>query len=336
MRYLTAGESHGEAIIGIIEGLPSGLKVTVGLIDELLKKRQDAFGRGERMKIADRAHILSGVSGSVTTGAPLCIVIPNGDCAVPPFNFFRPGHVDYAASVKYGIPPHIGAERASARETAMRTALGAVALALLNELGIKIDCSILEVGGSCDFAAAIEAARLSGDTLGGRIKLVISGLKAGVGSHAQWDRRLDTVLGGALFSIPSVKAVECGLGVGFSQVTGKECADEMSIRGGKITRTSNNCGGVEGGISNGENVEFTLTIKPIPSLAGLNTVNEENVECLTQKVRGDVCAVGAACTVAEAVAALELTRAILDCLGGDTMEELKERYDKKRGGVCKK
>lgn len=346
MRFLTAGESHGEALVGIIEGLPSGLKVDKKFIDDMLAYRQSVCGRGSRSSFChDEAVIVSGLNGDVTTGAPLAIIINNGNCGLKDnFDFYRPGHADYVADIKYGYgDAALGAERASARETAMRTALGAVALELLNALGIKISAHVTQIGKvkiteATDFdseaKAAIDEAQQSGDTLGGKFRLIIEGVTVGIGSHVFYDRRLDYRLGGALMSIPAVKAVECGLGVGFASVKGTEVADIMAFKDGKIVRKSNNCGGIEGGISNGENIEFELTVKPIPSVAGLKTIDKFNNECVTGKVRGDVTAAFAACVVAEAVAALEIAAAITECLGGDTMDELIERY-KQKERVCK-
>ena len=350
MRYLTAGESHGEALIGILEGLPAGLKVDIAFINGMLAARQNVYGRGSRSSICrDEARIIAGLNDGVTTGAPLAVMLPNGNCGGKGnFDFYRPGHADYAANIKYGYnDAALGAERASARETAMRTALGAVAVQLLKVLGIKVTAHIVQIGqvkgegyldekmgDACSVAikAVIDEAERIGDTLGGKLKLTISGVKAGIGSHVFYDRRLDYRLGGALMAIPAVKAVESGLGCDFANSYGSQVADSFVNIDGKIARTSNNCGGIEGGISNGEDITFTLTVKPIPSIAGLKTVDSSGNECTTGKVRGDVCAVPAACIVAEAVAALELASALMDTLGGDNLSELIERY-KQKGSV---
>ncbi|MCH5164461.1 MAG: chorismate synthase [Clostridiales bacterium] len=350
MRYLTAGESHGEALVGILEGLPAGLKVDIDFINDMLKARQNVYGRGSRSSVCrDEARIIAGLNDGVTTGAPLAVMLNNGNCGNKGnFDFYRPGHADYAANIKYGLgDAALGAERASARETAMRTALGAVAIGLLKELGIQVTAYVTQIGQAkanegpldekmmCDVSsveslkAVLDEAERTGDTLGGKLKLTISGVKAGIGSHVFYDRRLDYRLGGALMAIPAVKAVESGLGCDFAYSLGSRVADSFVNTGGKISRTSNNCGGIEGGISNGEDIIFTLTVKPIPSIAGLKTVDSCGNECVTGKVRGDVCAVPAACIVAEAVAALELAGAIMDTLGGDNMNELIERYKQK-------
>lgn len=347
MRYLTAGESHGEALIGIIEGLPSGLKINIDLINDMLFARQNVYGRGERSKLMlDKAKIMSGLYNGVTTGAPIAVMLSNGNCGNKgEFDFYRPGHVDFAADIKYGYgDAALGAERASARETAIRTAFGAIAMQILSELGINITAYVTQIAKvkadtltkldssvMCDIQYAdkikntIDEAAKRGDTLGGKLKVIINGVIPGIGSHVFFDRRLDYRLGGALMSIPAVKAVECGMGSEFACKNGKSVADEF-IAGHKQERKSNNCGGIEGGISNGMDIVFLLTVKPVPSIEGLNTVDKFGVACKTGKVRGDVCIAPAACIVAEAVAALELSAAILDCLGGDTMEEIKQRY----------
>lgn len=341
MRYLTAGESHGEELLGIIEGLPSGLEISLSKINAMLSVRQQVYGRGSRSSLCpDTAEIRSGVYGGKTTGAPIAVVIKNGSCGTAEFDFFRPGHVDYAAAVKYGYhSPWLGAERASARETAIRTALGSIALMLLSQLGITVNATVVQIGNAVDECSPldlsermkreIDTAHSSGDTLGGKIKVRVRGLKAGFGSHVHFDRRLDGILAGALMAIPSVKAVEVGLGVDFAHANGSEVADILTTQNGKFAHKSNFGGGIEGGISNGEEIILTLTLKPIPSVSGLPTVDNGGNACLTGKVRGDVTAVPAACIVAEAVSALALCEVILDCLGGDTMDEIKDRYRQK-------
>ncbi len=358
MRYLTAGESHGESLIGIIEGLPSGLKINIDFINEMLSRRRLVYGRGSRASVVpDSAQIKSGVCDGVTTGAPVAVVINNGSCGKVEFDFYRPGHVDFVSAQKYAYStPSLGAERASARETAMRTALGAIALQMLSELNITVSAFVTQIGSVCASAtptklnddlmcdesaanamkAEIDEAASCGETLGGKIKLVVSGLIAGIGSHVHYDRRLDYKLGGALMAIPSVKAVEVGYGTNFASAKGKSVADEFDKIDGKIVRKTNFCGGIEGGISNGENLEFTLTLKPIPSVADVKTLDVNYNSTLTTKVRGDVTAVPAACSVACAVIGLELAAAISDCFGGDTISELKSRYKQKGKSQCKK
>lgn len=340
MRFLTAGESHGQALYGIIEGLPSGLKVDLGVIDDMLVRRQHVPGRGVRSKNIDHAEILSGVYGGVTTGAPIAVKIQNvGGGEKPNFDFYRPGHVDLVADKKYCYnDPSLGAERASARETAMRTALGGICVLLLRELGITLSSNVLQIGKESNselFEAEIEKAEKLGETLGGKLRVTASGVITGVGSHVFYDRRLDGKIAGALMSIPSVKAVELGHGVRFTEFYGSQAADEIIKDGDKIRRTHNYCGGIEGGISDGEDITFSLTLKPVPSVVEVRTIDSLGGERLTGKTRGDVCAVFAACVVAEAVVALELCSAILECLGGDTMEELKRRYAVK-GEPCRR
>lgn len=331
MRFLTAGESHGEELTGIIEGLPSGLSVSAAFINDDLRRRRTAVGRGERMGLEhDEVRITSGLFDGVTTGAPMTLHIKNADnSGKRDFDFYRPGHVDYVGDFKYGYgDPALASERGSARETAMRTAIGSVCKQLLGELNVTIESRVLEIGGESgdDMLSAVEMAGRNGDTLGGKIWIGIKNLNAGIGSHVFWDRRLDYRLGGAFMSIPSVKAVEIGLGVDYANLSGKEVADEFET---PQKRSSNNCGGIEGGISNGEDIEFTLTLKPVPSLVGLKTINSSGQPCLTEKIRSDVCVCQAACVVAESVAAIEIANAVIEVFGGDTMDELSARYYEK-------
>lgn len=337
MRYLTAGESHGKAVCGILEGFPAGVKLDFGLVDEMLMRRNRAFGRGERaFNAVDKAEFVSGLHEGVTTGAPICVLISNGGSKGSEFDFFRPGHVDRAACDKYGYDePWLGAERASARNTASVTALGAVAITLLRDMGIDLRAFVTEIGGiktdgniTEEMERLVEEARNSGDTLGGKIRLVVSGLIAGIGSC---DDRLDARLAGALMGIPAVKAVELGLGTDYAAMRGRDAADEITKDG----RRSNNVGGIEGGISDGEDVVFRLTVKPVPSVTGVRTLDRFGNETVTGKVRGDVCVAHAACVVAEATAALALADMITKSFGGDNAAEIKARFEQKRS-VCKK
>ena len=336
MRFLTAGESHGEKLIAIIEGLPSGLVISTDKIDEMLARRQNVYGRSERQSLRDKAKIVSGLNDGKSTGAPLAIEIPNGNCGKKgDFEYYRPGHVDMVADMKYCFgDPTLGAERASARETAVRTAVGAVAKQMLELLGITVNARVTRLGdvdieSNEQIKREIDKAVAKGETLGGRLVVTLGGVISGIGSYAFWDRRLDALFAGALMSIPSVKAVECGLGVRFCDFYGSEVADCIVNGGNRPKRISNNCGGIEGGISNGEDIVFTLTLKPIPSISGLSTVNKFGDPCKSGNVRSDVCAVPAACAVAEAVSSFVLLSAIIDCVGGDTVDEVIDRYNRK-------
>lgn len=378
MRFLDAGESHGKALVGIIEGLPSGLRIDEKFINDELDRRRAGYGRGGRMKIeSDRAEILSGVRDALTLGSPLAFVIENADfsnwkgimgegaCpdkALRAVTAVRPGHADYAGSVKYGFTDARNVlERASARETAARVAAGAVAKLLLKELGIEVGSHVYAIGGvKCskgqysadkligyadqspvrcmnaktakEMMKAIDEAKAAGDTLGGEVEVVISGVPAGIGSYVHYDRKLDYALMGAIGSVQSVKAVEIGLGADYAEYPGSEVHDEMYLDGGRIKRKTNNAGGIEGGVSNGEDIIIRAALKPIPTvMRGLNTVDIATDECVrSEPERSDVCAVPAGGVVLEAVAAFVIADKILETLGGDRMDEIVERMTKKR------
>ncbi len=378
MRFLDAGESHGKALVGIIEGLPSGLKIDEKFINHELDRRRLGYGRGGRMKIeSDHAEILSGVRDTFTLGSPLAFMIENadfqnwqgimGEGACPSkasraVTAVRPGHADYAGSVKYGFTDARNVlERASARETASRVTAGAVAKLLLKELGIVVGSHVYNIGGiECkkgvysalelvtradnnpvrcmdettakSMIKAIDEAKKNGDTLGGKVEIVISGVPTGIGSHVHYDRKLDYALMGAIGGVQSVKAVEIGLGVDYSELTGSAVHDEMFIENGKIQRKTNNAGGIEGGISNGEDIIIRATLKPIPTvMCGLNTVDIVSGKYVrSEPERSDVCAVPAGGVVLEAVAAFTIADKILETLGGDRMDEILERMAKKR------
>jgi chorismate synthase len=379
LRVLTAGESHGQALLGILEGLPAGLPLTAALIDRDLARRQKGYGRGGRMRIEqDAAEILAGVRFGETLGSPLGLLIRNRDwenwtermSPLPggpdprPVQIPRPGHTDLAGALKYGRTADLRdiLERASARETAMRVALGAAARALLRELGIQVGSYVRSIGtadaddaleaqpalfredaealalladqsetralsesGSARLVAAIQEAQRRRDTLGGVIEVLATGVPPGFGSHVQGDRKLDGRLGGALLSIPAIKAVEIGDGIRGGRVYGSEAHDPIGLSGGRLIRTSNHAGGLEGGITNGEPLVLRAVMKPISTIpAALQSVHLGSLELLPAHVeRSDTCAVPAAGVVTEAVLALTLADAVLEALGGDTMETLR-------------
>ena len=378
MRFLDAGESHGKALCAIIEGLPSGLKIDEKFINDELDRRRTGYGRGGRMKIeSDRAEILSGVRDTLTLGSPLALAIENadfpnwkgvmgeGECpdmARRAVTAVRPGHADYAGTVKYGFTDARNVlERASARETAARVAVGAVAKLLLKELGITVGSHVYNIGGvKCthgqysadkligyadqspvrcmnpktakEMMKAIDEAKAAGDTLGGEVEVVISGVPAGIGSYVHYDRKLDYALMGAIGSVQSVKAVEIGLGADYAEYLGSEVHDEMHESGGKIKRKTNNAGGIEGGVSNGEDIIIRATLKPIPTvMRGLETVDIATGKSVrSEPERSDVCAVPAGGVVLEAVAAFVIADKIIETLGGDRMDEIAARMAKKR------
>jgi len=315
IRYVSAGESHGPQLTVVLEGLPAGLHLDGDLLRADLARRQIALGAGGRMAIeTDRAEITSGVLAGVTTGAPVALTIANANHAawrgraVPAYTAPRPGHADLAAVVKYGyddIRPAL--ERASARETASRVAAGACCRALLGEFGIG-------VSGTYTVVDDIERVRAEGETLGGVIEVTATGVPVGLGSHVAADRRLDGRLAGAVMSIPAIKGVEIGDGFALARMKGTETRGRM--------------GGVTGGISDGDPIVVRAAMKPIPTtLKSQPTVDLATGEpCGTTYERSDVCPVPRAVVVVEAAVCLVLADALAEKLGGDSLEEMKERF----------
>lgn len=371
MRFLTAGESHGEALIGILEGMVAGVPLSEETIALDLRRRQLGYGRGGRMTIErDYARILSGVRYGRTIGSPIALVIENRDSSnwrgvmdvqpggLPPepLSRPRPGHADYAGAVKYranDVRDII--ERASARETAMRVALGGVARCFLGVLGVQVRSLVAAVGGvqaevpsGVDWESversplrcpdpeverrmmiSVDEAAAKGDTLGGVFEVHVLGVPAGLGSHVHWDRRLDARMAAALMSIPGIKGVECGDGFHMAGMRGS-CAHDPILpdEGGGVTRPANRAGGVEGGISNGMPLVWRAAMKPLPTLReGLPTVDLASGQpARAAAERSDVCAVPAAGVVGEAVTALELAALVLEKYGGDSLEEVLSRW----------
>jgi len=378
LRYLTAGESHGEALLGILEGVPAGLPLSERDLRAELKRRQGGYGRGGRQKIErDRAKILCGVRYGETLGSPIGLLLRNRDwknwktkmarepraersaaVTVP-----RPGHVDYAGLIKYrrrDIRDLL--ERASARETAMRVALGTIARRLLEALGIRIGSHIVRIGAveapplpaelaagelnrradrspvrcldpatSRAMVAAIDAARAARNSLGGIYEVAVDGLPAGLGSHVHWDRKLDGRLAQALMSIPATKAVEIGAGFAQAALLGSEVHDEfLPGAGRRPRRPTNRAGGLEAGITNGERLLVRGGMKPIATLMRpLRSVDlASGKPAAAFRERADVCAVPAAGVIAEAVVALVLADAVLEKFGGDSMAELGEAWQR--------
>ncbi len=374
MRFLTAGESHGPALVGIVEGIPAHLFLTPGYIDAHLARRQVGIGRGGRMTIErDRVEILSGVRGGYTTGSPVSLLIRNldwpnwkevmavegpvgGEALTKP----RPGHADLPGGIKYGHRDMRNVlERASARETAMRTAVGTVARRFLEELGVVIVSHVVGIGDvkaeerdwdrveesflRCGDIQAEEAmkeaileAQRRGDTLGGIFEVRVRGLLPGLGSYVHWDRRLDGLLAQAILSIPGVKGVE--IGDAFSNATRPGSMVHDAIYWNEeqgYFRKTNRAGGLEGGMTNGEEVVIRGAMKPIPTLSSpLDSVDIDTKEPFpSHRERSDVCAVPSAGVVAEAMVAWVLARAVMEKMGGDTMEEVKERWERYRERV---
>lgn len=374
LRYLTAGESHGQNLTAILEGIPSGLGLTREDIDNELKRRQVGYGRGGRMKIeSDRIEILSGVRFGKTIGSPVTLLIRNRDWENwrermsveqvsgerPSETRPRPGHADLAGAVKYHHTDIRNVlERASARETAARVAVGAVAKKLLKEFRIDVISHVVRIGsiavesGNLSFAdigeqaegsplrcadreaearmiAAIDSAQAQGDTLGGVCEIRVRGCPPGLGSYAHWDRKLDARLAFALVSIPAVKGVEIGLGFEAASLPGSQVHDEIGHNGETFTRLTNRAGGIEGGVSNGEDIVTSVAMKPIPTLGRpLRSVDVRTKDPFeAHKERADVCAVPAMGVIGEAVVAFEIAGALCEKFGGDSMNEMKRNFD---------
>ncbi|WP_372519421.1 chorismate synthase [Candidatus Ruminimicrobiellum ovillum] len=374
IRFSTAGESHGQGIVAILEGIPAGLNINTEDIDVDLARRQKGYGRGQRMNIeTDQVHILSGVRYAKSMGSPITLFIFNRDwenwqSVMSPTSVDidgkhlkkpRPGHADLAGLMKYGVDDFRNIlERASARETAARVAVGAVCRELLKEFGINIYSYVETIGkvsakmsgidksqiqhlaemsfvrcpdktASKKMIQIIKQASSKGDTLGGKFKVVAENVPIGLGSHTQWDLKLDGRLAQSLMSIQAIKAVEVGMGTKFASTLGSASHDEIFYSNKKgFYRTTNRAGGTEGGMSNGENIEISCTMKPIPSLSKpLKSVNIDTKKVeKAEAVRSDVCAVPAAGIVGEAAVAFELARAMVEKFGGDCLEDMKNNY----------
>ena len=368
LRFITGGESHGAALTAILDGMPAGLRVACEVIDAQLARRQQGYGRGDRMKIeTDRVAVLSGLRFGETLGSPITLQVVNHDFAnwterMDPFGTptgarvtaVRPGHADLTGALKYDrADARDILERSSARETTMRVAVGAVCRQLLTALGVTIASHVTEIGGvavdraairdedigvtnssdlnCCDPAAEtrikarIDAAKAAGDTLGGIFEIVVRGLPVGLGSHTQWDRRLDGKLAGALMSIQAIKGVEIGAGFGCAHVPGSEIHDEIFMGADGIPyRRTNRAGGLEGGMTNGETLVVRAAMKPIPTLmTPLQTVDLATGAAVSaSKERSDACAVPAASVVGEAMVAFVLADAICTQFHAGSMTDL--------------
>ncbi len=378
-RYLTAGESHGPQLTAIIEGLPAGVPLIAETINFELARRQQGYGRGDRMKIEkDTVEILSGVRWGETLASPVTLVVRNRDWenwetkmsalpehvnVLPAVTRPRPGHADLGGALKYNHRDVRNIlERSSARETAVRVAVGAVAKAFLRVFGVNVGGIVKEVGGvvsdsvgmshedmwriaasselfCCnkeaekEMMAAIDSAKSSGDTLGGVVEVHVLGLPPGLGSYVQWDRKLDARLAMALMSIQAIKGVEIGIGFESARLPGSSVHDEIfpAINSSSRTaycRETNNAGGIEGGMSNGEPVILRAAMKPIPTLyKPLRSVDMDTHQAFQATVeRSDTCAVPAALVVAEAVVAIEIANAFMEKFGSDSVLEINRNY----------
>src|SRR4051812_14387600 len=386
LRLSTAGESHGEALVALVSGLPAGVPVDQAYVDRELWRRQQGYGRGGRMKIEhDSAHFLSGVRHGRTIGSPVSILIQNrdwqnwqeslpvtaGDAAKhKPVKSPRPGHADLAGALKYNFrDARYVLERASARESAARVAAGAICKLLLREMGVEVLSHVVTVGGAtlenevawqpirelaardevllnCADASSeqrmkeeVDRVLRTGDTVGGVFEVVAHNVPPGLGTYANWDERLDTQLAGAVMSLQAVKAVEIGRGVTAAFSPGSAVQDEIGYRreqdgseGGEgftgFTRKSNRAGGIEGGVSNGQDIVVRGYLKPISTLRrpleSVDFATREPVKAAYE--RSDVCVVPAAGVAAEAMVALTLARTALEKFGGDSLPEFERNY----------
>jgi len=368
LRFLTAGESHGPALTGILEGMPAGLPLTPDDINRDLARRQQGYGAGGRMQIErDQARITGGVMNGRTTGGPIALVIENRDWKnwaerdIPPMNTPRPGHADLTGALKYGYRDlRLALERASARETAMRVAIGAIARRLLAEFGITVGGYVIAIGAetahftddppdyparfaaalasdvSCPdpeaaerMRAAIRQAKVDKDTLGGIIEIVALDVPPGLGSHVHYDRRLTGRLAGAVCSVPSIKGVEIGPAFENARRPGTQVHDRLTLdEEGRIRRASNRSGGLEGGITTGEPLIVRAAMKPISTtLTPLESVNlATGTPAHTEYERSDFCATPRAVVILEAMVALVLADELLRKLGGDSLDEMRPRF----------
>jgi len=391
IRFLTAGESHGQALVGILEGMPAGIEIETSYINHQLKRRQQGYGRGGRMKIErDEVKILSGIRYGKTLGSPIALLIENRDWknwqevlavegerpeSVERIGVVRPGHADYSATKKYRYDDvRNSIERASARETAMRVATCTIIRKFLEDVGIFIGSHVIGIGSatyksradidsqitewtkaSCGaykvteeadksevriLAAdvsdraieAIKKIKKEGDTLGGVFEVIITGAPAGLGSHVHYDRKIEAQLSQAIMSIPAVKAVEIGEGIENASKPGSGVHDEMYPDGDSgVTRKTNRAGGIEGGITVGDNIVVRGFMKPIATLMQpLHTVDLRTGDAIkARRERSDFCAVPACSVIGEAVVAPVLANAFLEKFGGDSLDEIRERYKKR-------
>lgn len=383
LRFLTAGESHGPALVMTMDGVPAGLTLDIDALNAQLKRRQGGYGRGRRMQIeSDQAEVLAGVRHGRTTGAPIALLIRNRDWVNWQQTMYaqaqmpegatgakradvtrpRPGHADLAGAVKYGHTDIRDVlERASARETAARVAAGAIARQLLAQFGIRLASHVTAIGDlalpatrAVSFAeadalpddsplrcvdadlqqrmtAVIDAAKDAGDTIGGAFEVIVTGVPVGLGSYVQWDRKLDGRLGQALLCIHAIKAVGIGIGPEVAVRPGSRVHDEILPPSATDapTRPSNNAGGLEGGVTNGQDVRVTGFMKPIATL--MNPLRSVDLNTLADAPaaieRSDVCAVPAAAVVGEAMVAFVLADAFLEKFGGDSIAEIARHYE---------
>lgn len=373
LRFLDAGESHSKSLIAIIDGFPSNVKIDVDNINFQLARRQKGYGRGGRMKIEnDKVEIISGVRGGITTGAPICIKIQNKDfhnwekIMDPVKNFEnekiilpRPGHADLNGILKYELDDIRNVvERASARETSIRVAVGAICMELFLNFNVKLRSRVISIGeiydnsdinmNNSEVFSAIEESSLRcfdpeitaemikeinavaerGDTLGGVVEIAAYNIPCGLGSYTTYDKRMDYNISGALMSIQGVKAIEFGNGIFSSKSFGSKVNDEIIIKNNNYTRSTNNAGGIEGGITNGMPITTRVFMKPIPTTRiGTLTVDLNGKNSISRYERSDICAVPALGVICESVLCFELAKAFIDKFSGDSLGDIKYSYD---------
>ena len=371
IKFTTAGESHGELIMGILEGIPSNLNIDIEYINKHMQRRMKGFGRGKRMQIEDDTpHICSGIRFGKTIGSPIGVIIKNNDWKnwknkmsiedikkdIKKITIPRPGHADLAGIKKYNFNDIRNViERSSARETAMRVALGSICRKLLenfnifigshitsiynirdeddysqispNEINKKADLSLvrcLNHNKETEMINAISIAQDNGDSVGGSFRVYISGVPFGLGGYSTWAEKLNARLGQALLSINGIKSFDVGLGSQSENKLGSQLHDQIGYKNNKFVRLSNNCGGIEGGMSNSETIIVSATMKPIPTLIkplkSVDILSKENL--LAHKERTDSCSVPAASIIAESMACFVICDALLEKFGGDSMEQL--------------
>lgn len=344
-RFLTSGESHGKCLTGIIEGVPAGFNINIEDINKELQKRQSGIGRGKRMLIeTDKVEIKSGVRFGKTTAAPICLEIRNKDYEnwkeilsvfekdksdLKSFSAPRPGHADFAGKLKYKFDDLRDVlERASARKTAMNVAIGAIAKQILKEFNITSNVEILSVHGETNFENEILSARENGDSLGGKFKVAYKNVPVGLGSYVHWDRKLDGIIAQAVMSIPAIKSVEIGLGSEYEKFLGSEVHDELFFDQ-EFKHKTNNAGGIEGGISNGEDIIVSAVMKPIPTIKkALKTIDfNDNSSCEAHFERSDTCAIEACAVVADNMIACVILDEFFEKFGKDNFNEIKNNYE---------
>ena len=371
LKFLTAGESHGQGLLGILDGMPAGLEISEDYIGVHLARRQRGYGRGGRMKIEkDRAEIWCGVRHGESLGSPIGLIVRNKDwenwtkkMSVTPVKdkirkvtLPRPGHADLAGIQKYGFDDIRNVlERSSARETTMRVALGSVCRKLLEDVGIEVGGQVIQIHNVKDNSRSelspnqlseladaspvrcldknaeknmiktIDEAKAAGDSVGGIFRVVATGLPYGLGSHTQWDRKLQARISAVMMSINAFKGIEIGSGFSGAEKFGSEVHDEIGHDGEKFTRYSNNAGGIEGGMSNAQSIILQMSMKPIPTLIKpLKSVDIQSKEKKdAHKERTDSCAVPAASIIAESMLCFVLADALMEKFGGDSMVQLK-------------